>query len=254
MEVTLAESKYLIDRILPRNQISLLAAISNGGKSRFAIPTLIMFRNGLPILGLNSHPEPFCVVSRDRALEEVQNSILSMGFNLEDVPIIPAFGKHNQPRFKIMEAIHKSGAKLVFWEGLDLMVKSPNNPFEVDELLSALTAYCQSGLTIFGSVGVPKLKPGETYQNPRQLVGGSTVWERCTSSNLIIAPINARDIGDPRRLLYASLKNESSFTVAGEFGDHGILTFDGYDQRDIGAQIAKAPDGKKCGVWDEVRR
>jgi hypothetical protein len=231
----------------------LLAGISSAGKSRFAIPALIMHKAGLPVLGLASHPEPWCLVSRDRTLLEVQESIVSLGFNPEDVPIVPAFGAHSKSFNLIMQDIEKLGVKLVFWEGIDMMVRNPNNPFEVGEFLSSLTAYCEKGLTVLGSTGVAKLKPNETYQNPRQLVSGSTIWERCTGTNFVIVPIAPKDIEDGRRLLYASVKNESSFAVVGEFGERGVLTFDSYAQRDIGAQIANASEKERAHLWGSLR-
>ena len=182
---------------------------------------------------------PWCLVCRDRPLEDVQESVTSMGFSLSHVNIIPAFGKHSKPLYEIMDEVEKVGAELVFWEGLDMMVRNPNNPHEVSELLSRLSAYCEDGLTILGTVGVAKLKPHEMYDNPRQLVAGSSVWERCTSSNFIIRALNPKDISDTGRLLYVSLKNAPSFAVAGHFDDSGVLVFDDYENRHLGQVLAQ---------------
>lgn len=233
-----ASSTYLIDRILPRGRVSLLAGISSSGKSRWAIPSLLMYQHGLPVLGLKVHPVPWCVVCRDRPLADSEDMLKSMGFSPQDVNIIPAFGKHSRTRTGIFSAIEDSGAKLVLWEGFDMMVKSPNNPYEVGEFLSEVSAYCEDGLTVLGTVGVAKLKPGERYDNPRQLVAGSSVWERATSSNLIIVSCNPRDLSDGRRILYVSLKNEPSFQLAGRFDESGMLVFDDWEFRHRGALLA----------------
>src|SRR5208337_4252581 len=161
---------YLINPILPRNRVSLLAGISSAGKSRFAIPALIMYEAGYPVLGLpsTSTPDHCCLICRDRPIEDAEDTIKSMGFDPGDVDIIPAFGKHSRPIYDIMTEVHKHKAKLLFWEGLDMMVRNPNNPYEVGELLSQLSAYCcQDNLTVLGTVGVAKLKPHEMYDNPR---------------------------------------------------------------------------------------
>lgn len=174
-------------------------------------------------------------------MADAQDMIIKIGFDLTDVPIIPAFGKHAKPQHMIMEEIEKRGAKLIVWEGFDMMVKNPNNPNEVGDFLSDVTAYCQDDdLTIIGTVGVAKLKPGEVYQNPRQLVGCSTIWERSTSTNFIIVPLNPKDIADVSRLLYVSLKNDQSFQLLGQFDSNGILVFDDYDRRDFAAKIAES--------------
>lgn len=221
--------KFIIDRLLPVNRVHLLAGISSAGKSRFAIPAFILWHACLPVMGLKSWPVPWCLVCGDRPLADAHDTITSMGLPIEEVPIIPAFGKHNKSFLKVMMEIEDGGYQFVFWEGFDMLVKNPNNPSEVKEMLSTATAYCEEGLTILGTVGVAKLKPSEIYQNPRQLVAGSSIWERATSSNLVVVPVNPLDIGDNNRLLYCSLKNSPSFSVTGSFDDKGILSFRDHD-------------------------
>jgi len=223
--------KFLIDKILPVNRIHLLAGISSAGKSRFAMPALMNWHVCLPVMGLASWPVPWCVVCADRPLADTHDTLASMGLPLSEVPIIPAFGKYSKPLFEIMEAIEDGGYQFVFWEGFDMMVKNPNNPGEVKEFLSRVSAYCEDGLTILGTVGVAKLKPSEVYQNPRQLVAGSSLWERATSSNLIVIPTKPEDIGDGGRMLHCSLKNSPSFSVYGKFDENGILVFDNWTNR-----------------------
>jgi hypothetical protein len=243
-------SDYLIEKILPCNKIHLLAGISSAGKSRFILPSLMMFSAGMPVLGLKSTPVPWSLVCRDRPLSDAQDTIQRMGFALSDVDIIPAFGANSKSYLQIMVEIEKRKSKLILWEGFDLMVKNPNNQREVDEFLGKLCAHCEKGLTVLGTVGVAKLKPHEIYQNPRQLIAGSSIWERITSSNLIIQAVNPKDIEDPRRILYASLKNDPSFAVGGKFNDSGMLVFDGYDFREQGAKLASATN--KVAAWEEI--
>lgn len=160
-----------------------------------------------------------------------------MGFSRNDVDIIPAFGKHHRPTYEVMEQIIERNVKLVLWEGFDLLVKNPNNPHEVKELLSKMTAYCEDGLTIIGTVGVAKLKPHETYQNPRQLVAGSSLWERATSTNFIIMATHPGDIENGERIMYVCLKNSPSFAVLGRFDESGMLVFDDWENRIQGNEL-----------------
>jgi hypothetical protein len=228
---------YLVDKIIPSRRIHLLAGISSAGKSRFLLPALILWNAGIPLLGLRAYPVPWCMVCGDRPLSDAEDTLASMGFSTSDVDIIPAFGQHNKSSYGIMDEIEKRKYKLVLWEGFDMTVKNPNSPGEVKELLSRITAYCEEGLTIIGSVGVAKLKPHEMYQNPRQLVAGTSLWERATSTNFIIMPTNPKDIEDPNRILYVSLKNSASFTVKGKFDETGILVFDDWANRIHGNMI-----------------
>ena len=76
------ESDYLIDKILPRNRIHLLeAGISSAGKSRFMLPALVLWNAGIPVIGLESDPVPWCMVCRDRPLQDSIDTIEKIGFN-----------------------------------------------------------------------------------------------------------------------------------------------------------------------------
>jgi len=237
--------KFIIDKILPTNRVHLLAGISSAGKSRFAVPALMNWHVCLPVMGLRSWPVSWCMVCADRPIADAHDSIESMGLPLSEVPIIPAFGKNNKPLYRIMEEIQDGDYKFVFWEGFDMMVKNPNNPHEVKEFLSIVSAYCEEGATVLGTVGVAKLKPSEIYQNPRQLVAGSSIWERATSSNLVIVPTRPEDIGDGGRTLHCSLKNSQSFSVMGKFDEQGILIFDDWSNRVIILEKSpKKPKGR----------
>lgn len=189
------------------------------------------------MLGLESRPVPWCMVCGDRPIADTEDTLRSMGFSPSDVPLIPAFGKGNKSSYGVMAAVKECGAKLVLWEGFDMAVENPNSTGEVKELLSRITGYCEDGLTILGTVGVAKLKPSEMYQNPRQLVAGSSLWERSTSTNLIIQAVNPRNIEDPHRILYVSLKNSASFTVKGKFDESGILVFEDWANRISGPTL-----------------
>jgi len=225
-------SPYLIEKILPSGRIHLLAGISSAGKTRWILPTLLLWQTGAPVLGLRSFPEPWGMVCGDRPLIDAHDSLRTMNFSPEAVPIIPCFGKYNKPLGTVLREIEKAGWKLIFWEGFDMFVRNPNNPSEVRELLSTVGACCEElGWTVLGTVGVPKLKPSETYLNPRQLVGGTTLWERATSTNFIIQPTNPRNVGDGSRMLHVCLKNAPSFAVTGCFDHNGALIFNSWDHR-----------------------
>lgn len=190
-----------------------------------------MWATGFPVLGLESHPVPWCIVCGDRPIQDVYDTLDSMGFDRRDVCVIPAFGTNQRTRGTIMGEIEASGAKFVLWEGFDMIVKNPCSTGEVRDTLSEMTAYCEDGLTILGTVGVAKLKPHETYQNPRQLVNGTSLWERATSTNLVIVPTKPWAIRHPQRLMYASLKNHASFAVLGCFDESGMLVFDSHQDQ-----------------------
>ena len=245
-------SEYLIDRILPRNRIHLIAGISSAGKTRWAIPTLMMFGVSMPVLGLKSNAVPWGIVCRDRPLADVEEGMAKMRLKMSDLTIIPACGSQSKGYGDIIAEIRRLKLELVLWEGFDLMVENINSQGEVQQFLNQAIAHCEGGLTIIGSTGVAKLKPHEMYQNPRQLVAGSSVWERMTSTDFINQPIDPANIEDPRRILYVSLKNDPSFAVGGKFDHNGVLVFDDYEHRERGAELAKAKGNERIEVWERL--
>lgn len=221
---------YIVDKIFARRQIHLLGGISSSGKSRLAIPAFLALSAGLPLWGLTSNPVPWCLVSSDRPISDPQNTIRSLGIDPSLVTIIGAFGRQEKSYWQIMEAIEHSGSRLILWEGLDCMVKNPNNPYESREFLSTLTGHCEDDdYTVLGTVGVPKLKPNEAYENPRQLIGGSTIWERCTGTNLVLTNMKPKDIASGKRRLYVCLKDHPSFQLDGKFNEQGALIMPDHD-------------------------
>jgi hypothetical protein len=238
----------LIENILPRNRISLVAGISNAGKSRGFISMLCQWSLEMPVLGFKSHPVPWCIVCGDRPVEDLHDTLRSMGYPIDVVPIISAFGRNHKRKSVVIEEAQKLGAKLIFWEGFDMVPDSTVETKCVFEFLSELTAYCEDGLTILGSVGISKLKPYEVYSNPRQLVGGSSMWERSTSTNFVLMPRYPGNVEAPERVLFVSVKNFPSFTVGGKFSEQGDLEFMDWKCRLQGQWLKEAVDdmrGKK---------
>lgn len=217
---------YLVEQIIPKNRVSLLAGISSAGKTRFAVPALQEWSEGKPFLEHQSYPVPWGIVSSDRPLKDCLDSYNSMGLDLEKLKIISAFGAKKIPDYEIIEKIKNLELQMVFWDGFDMLVDNPNSHAEVRDFLSRMTGYCeQCSMSILGSVGVPKMRIGQEYDNPRQMVAGSSVWERCTSTNLVIVPHDPADVGNALRTMHVCLKNSQSFKTEGRFDSAGILRF-----------------------------
>jgi hypothetical protein len=219
---------WIVEDIFPAGRIHLLAGISNAGKSRWLLPALYDWAKGMPLLGKTSYPTPWCVISSDRPLADIEDTIGQLGLPRNEVNIIPAFGsRQRSDSATLTDAVKAAKGGLIFWEGFDMVVRNPNDPYEVRGWLSHISAYCEEGdITVIGSVGIAKLKPREAYENPRQLVAGSTIWERATSSNLMLVPYQPGDLTHPGRKLYVSLKNSPSFQCFGRFNYDGRLVFD----------------------------
>jgi len=223
-------SDCLVEKLLPINRIHLVSGPSDVGKTSFWYMALTLWAAGLPLLGQKSYPIPWTLVSSERPLADVYDSIIRLGLMPRDFDILPAYGRHNKSLTDIWKELDERGTpRLVFWEGFDAVVKQRNNAHEVREFMSASTAHCEEDkYTILGSGGVAKMKPYEWYDDPRQMTAGSEIWGRLASTVFIMLKENPADLSDSHRLMHICIKNDKSCTVRGCFDENGILTFDDY--------------------------
>jgi hypothetical protein len=183
----------LIDDVLPKNRVHLLGGVSDAGKTRWVIPALLQWEQGLPVLGRNSHPVPWVYVAGDRDVIEVHDSLYTMGLPPTCIRIFPAFGAHRKHWKDIIEALSKwePRPELIVWEGFSDLPDGDQRR-EVREFLSSITPYCHvtqqfpNGLTILGVVESPKQKPYEKYPNPRHRVSGASAWSYHTSTVMLV--------------------------------------------------------------------
>ncbi len=183
-------------------------------------------------MGFASHPVPWAYVSGDRLLIEAQDTIKGLGLPLDEIKIIPAFGKDNKNWRETLIAASALGIGLLVWEGFGDLVPPPGMKHQVREFLSSVSACCcevtsdfPSGLTIIGIMESPKMKPAERYSSPRERISGVASWGYHTSTVMLIEAGNPMDVSDSSRVFHGSLKNASSFVSQGKFTSNGQLIF-----------------------------
>lgn len=221
----------VIDKILPANLFNLTSGASDAGKSSFWYLALAMVEMGVPVLGLDVRPLPWCIVSYDRTLEEVHGVLKRIGLDPKATDIIPAFGRENKSPQKVWVEIEKRRhkAKVVLWEGIDGAVKNRNNSYEVREFCSEIAAHCQDErITLIGTGGIAKLKPWEMYDDPRQLAAGSEWWGRSASTMFVMRKWDPENVKDHRRVMDICPKAAAGCRVLGKFDSEGMLQFDSY--------------------------
>lgn len=222
----------LIDEVLPTRRIHLLGGVSDAGKTRWALPTMLDWEAGKSVLGRASYPVPWAYVVGDRTLQEAYDTMNTMGINPDRVRCIPAFGRDNKPYLKVLEDATKMTPppQFLVWEGFQ-DVPPGEKKKDVRELLCNISAYCEgdksfpNGLTILGIVESPKLKPNERYPNPRQRVSGVSAWGYHSSTILLLEGVE----GDaallrPDRVLWVCVKNGKRRQLAAAFDSRGRLT------------------------------
>jgi hypothetical protein len=215
-------SEYLVDQILPRREVHLLAGPSGAGKSRWLFDTILNWQAGNPILGKKSYPCPWVYVSADRSHESVLRTLSGMGIPSDLVPLVRAWDG-NMGIGEIFDKIEASEAGLAIIEAYGTFVEQPTGKCVKDLLQRSRRFMAKTGCTILGVVESPKMKPQERYENPRQRVSGAAAWAHFSETIFLIEPANPKTPADPYRQLSVCPRNGPGMVFDLCFGEDGKL-------------------------------
>jgi hypothetical protein len=200
----------VVDTILPEQAIHIVAGPTGAGKSRWLLEMLQDWQAGRDVLGYKSHPRPWLYVSGDRQQIEVERTLLSMGLQPGNVPIMPAFGVMPvMGALGILEEAERREAELLVWEGFGKYVEANAGGNAVTRWLNMVTwrlSHTQNGtkrfkpLTIIGVMEQPKMKPKDQYQNARQRISGPAAWGH-SASTIILVEHGDKSCKGPKRTL-----------------------------------------------------
>jgi hypothetical protein len=230
---TITVPQYLIESVLPAQEVHLLAGVSDAGKTRWLFHMLLEWEQGKDIFGLKSKPVPWLYVAGDRTERAAIRTLQDMNMNPNSIPLLPAFGSAHKPLRAIIEEAHKRGAHLLVIEGFQKFVEGTGQFRDVQHFLEDMSGYTDpsslnGGLTILGVVESPKLKPNERYDDPRQRVSGVSAWGYYSNTIFLIERLRA-DLkagkDSPRRMMYVCPKQGKRLEMEGGFDSQGHLTF-----------------------------
>lgn len=214
---------YLIEDILPSTEIHLLGGPTGSGKTRWLFDTLSDWEQGLPVLGKQSHPVPWVYVAADRTIDGVNRTLDTMEIPRDAFSVIPAWDDH-MTFPNIIDEIEKKHAKLAIIEGFGQFVEPPGHSHQVRTFLCAATTLCKcSDITIIGVVEAPKMKPKDTYANPRQRISGVATWGHHVETIFLMEPANAGSPTDPSRVLTVCPRNNAAIVRKFVFSTEGHL-------------------------------
>lgn len=212
---------YVIEGMLPANQLHLLGGPSGGGKSTLAFQMLDALHNGTPFLGRRTRQMKIAYVSGDRptaSVEETQDrcrvafptfSLVDESLDTQDLvsKVIPR-----------LTAVCGHRPNFIYVDGFTSMVPGgfQNNYAIVARWLASLQRYCwKQKITILGACHTTKTKENEKFTNPRQRILGSVSWGGFSETVLIIEPLDD-DITRKKRMLYILPRNHAD--------EHMVLT------------------------------
>lgn len=216
-------SEYIVDLIIPAEEVHLLGGPSGAGKTRWLMHTLLEWEDGAGFLDFRSHPVPWVYVAADRSVSSVQRTLRGMGIQPGRILAIPAWDKGMGVN-EIMDQIVASKATLVVWESFGSFVDPPGNGPQVKKFLQRMAKFAREcHLTIIGVVESPKQKPYERYENPRQRVSGAAAWGHFSETIFLVEPDQVEDPGDPYRTLYVCPRNGPGMKISLCFDMQGRL-------------------------------
>ena len=225
---------YLIESVLPAQEVHLLAGVSDAGKTRWLFHMLLEWEQGHPIFGLPANPVPWVYVAGDRTERAAIRTLQDMGLNPASIPLMPAFGSSHLRLPKIFDEAQKRGAHLLVIEGFQKYVDGTGQFRDVQQFLENMSGYTDpstgnpGGFTILGVVESPKLKPNERYDDPRQRVSGVSAWGYYSNTIFLIerlASDRKRGTDGPGRMMYVCPKQGKRLEITGGFNQQGVLTF-----------------------------
>lgn len=218
-------SEFLIDVILPKGEVNLVAGPSGAGKTRWLLNLLLDWEMGKPVFGYDSHPVPWVYVGSDRSIKSVERTLSGMGIDPNRIDTIPAWDKEYNVN-QMMDAVDKSGAKLAVIESFGSFVEPPENGKQVKAYISRMSRWCrQKEITVIGVVESPKMKPYERYENPRQRVSGAAAWGHFSETIFLVEPTDVKDPKLPARMLYVCPRNAPGAVYESAFDEVGRLIF-----------------------------
>jgi hypothetical protein len=242
-------SSFLIDKILPANEVHILGGASGVGKTRWLFQTLQEWTDKVPILGYDSHPVPYLYVSTDRSLASVHRTCQDLGIDPSKIPILAAVEKELERGYSVRWLFDtakkvKPDARLLVVEGLATFIPQGkvNDYSEVSKFLRKLTRECQQrGMTFLGVHHTSKSREKDTYENPREKLLGSMAWAAYSETIFVLDFVSSRDMENPYRKLHLLPRNHAPNRVF-----H-------YVQEQPGGRLVERPQGHKLSVGGRPR-
>lgn len=175
--------EFLIEGILPANEVHLLGGSSGSGKTTFTFQVFLAeWQQGNAIFDHKSNPVPYSYVSLDRSRSSVTRTLQRLGLVEQITRLIcqedlPEECLTVTPLLREVLKVH-ADSKLIVIEGFQLLAGEKGNGYTsvARSLKSAARLCSKHQLTIIGICHSPKMKIDEGFQHPREMLLGSVSW------------------------------------------------------------------------------
>ena len=145
--------------------VHIMYGTSGSGKSTLGLQMLQAQAKGEPFFGHASYGRSFLYLMKDRGTHEMVRTLARMG--APDLPhaTLPGGVNFTVAANAIRKEFFKAGQpEILFVEGLDMCLDDPCDPAKVGNFMELLMTFASDyHVSLIGTVGAPKSKPGEEY-------------------------------------------------------------------------------------------
>ncbi len=169
--------EYLVEGILPVNEVHIFAGASGVGKSTIMYDFIDKWQREEDVFGRKSHWYPYIIFSNDRSKAGVLRTLKRIGKNPKNFPIKDLLGlPDTQTVVDYIRNFHSKNLslKVVFIEGLHVGQTDGNDYGETSKSLKALNALCQDlHITIIGTTHSAKAYAASGMTGRDSIIGSA---------------------------------------------------------------------------------
>jgi hypothetical protein len=188
----------------PVGEVSLVGGSSGVGKTSLLIPVLEKARLGSEVFGHTTKPREYRVLLHDRSRKAMRRTAKALGLSQDVIERVVRLNaaQQGQNAGEVLQDLITAnpGAQVWLVEGLDMWVKNPNDLDEVSRTMDSLQRVAtRNNVAVVGTLGSPKRKPGEQYQQHRDSLYGSIAWGRKAETVILMELHNPEEPDSVRR-------------------------------------------------------
>lgn len=226
-----AQSKWIIEKILPVRRVHILAGPSGSGKTTYLFQHLPQWEKGQPIHNHASFPVPWLYISCDRPREEMDETFERVGIDpasVRSMCLMDEEHKHLETVEMLFQHVIKNypTVRLLVIDAFYVLTPEGkyNDNAKVRKFLTNLSMHCKKyNITVLGTAHSPKMKEGESYLSPRECILGAIAWGAFSSTVLYIKPVQPEDPTNDERNLVIIPRNGKAETYDYLLDDEGKL-------------------------------
>ena len=224
---------YIINKLIPANEVSLIYGAPGVGKTRYLFELCHYFLEGKPLdLGGQSFQVQQLNIgyaSYDRSTAAAEELLIA--YDLIDKIQWKSFRNIHSPDPYTAEPMpldrlitQFKGCELIIVDGMGMLMSDPNKYNVVSRFLRYAGTVCElHNFTMLGNLHAGKERTDSKILNPRQKSLGSTAFSGTTECQIYMGQPNQSDPLDPNRIIQWMPHTSGAITQAVAFTKEGRI-------------------------------